>query len=259
MKRRRVTRIRLSSLVAAAALAGSGLVSWVIGTNTAGATTSHKAKTLVISTSQTPLFGTILMSGTAVYTLNASSTPCTAQCLKIWPEVLLPKGAKKAKAGPGVKATKLGTVKRSHGALQVTYAGEPLYRFFEDTTSGQVNGNITDIWGKWSVVVTAKLAIATATPAAPSPAVTPTTAAPTSGQGHKNSPPPTTSPGQPASPPVTTQPPPPTTQPPTPTTQPPSSGSGGGGVGFGGGAGGGGGGAGGGGGGAGGGGGGVGF
>ena len=38
-----------------------------------------------------------------------------------------------------MNAAKLGTVKRAHGALQVTYAGKPLYRFFEDMP-GQVNG-----------------------------------------------------------------------------------------------------------------------
>jgi predicted lipoprotein with Yx(FWY)xxD motif len=88
--------------------------------------------------------------------LKAISTPCTAQCLKIWPEALLPKGATKAKAGAGVNAAKLGTVKRAHGALQVTYAGKPLYWFSGDTAAGQVNGNVTDTWGKWSVAVTAK-------------------------------------------------------------------------------------------------------
>ena len=38
----------------------------------------------------------------------------------------------------------------------MTYAGKPLYWFFGDTAPGQVHGNITDKWGKWSVVVTAK-------------------------------------------------------------------------------------------------------
>jgi hypothetical protein len=59
-------------------------------------------------------------------------------------------------AGPGVNAAKLGTVPRSGGALQVTYGGKPLYYFFKDTRPGQVGGNLTDIWGKWSVVVTVK-------------------------------------------------------------------------------------------------------
>jgi predicted lipoprotein with Yx(FWY)xxD motif len=139
--------------LAGAILAVGGLSASALAIGTAGATTG-----LVISTSKNPQFGTILVSGTALYTLKASANPCTAQCVKIWPEVLLPKGATKVKAGAGVNAAKLGTMKRAHGALQVTYGGKPLYRFAGDAAAGQVNGNITDTWGKWSVSVTAKSA-----------------------------------------------------------------------------------------------------
>jgi predicted lipoprotein with Yx(FWY)xxD motif len=135
--------------VAGAILAVGALSASALAVGSAGAATG-----LVISTAKNSQFGTILVSGTPLYTLKASATPCTAQCLKIWPEVLLPKGATKAKAGSGVNAAKLGTVKRAHGALQVTYAGKPLYWFSADTAGGQVNGNITDTWGKWSVSVT---------------------------------------------------------------------------------------------------------
>lgn len=143
----RTRGIRLVGL-AGAVLAVGGLSASAVAVGTASAKTG-----LVISTSKNTSFGTILVSGTALYTLKTSSTPCNAQCTKIWPEVLLPKGAKGAKAGPGVNAAKLGTVKRAHGALQVTYAGKPLYRFSLDTP-GQVTGNITDTWGKWTVMAT---------------------------------------------------------------------------------------------------------
>jgi predicted lipoprotein with Yx(FWY)xxD motif len=134
---------------AGAILAVGGLSLSVLAIGTAGAATST-----VVATSKNAQFGTILVSGNSLYTLKPSATPCTAQCVKIWPEVLLPKGATKAKAGAGVNAAKLGTVKRAHGALQVTYAGKPLYWFSGDTATGQVNGNVTDTWGKWTVVVT---------------------------------------------------------------------------------------------------------
>ena len=42
-------------------------------------------------------------------------------------------------------------MKRSGGTLQVTYSGKPLYWFSGDNAAGQVNGNVTDTWGKWSV------------------------------------------------------------------------------------------------------------
>lgn len=136
--------------LAGAILAVGSLSASALAVSPAGAATGR-----VISTSKNSQFGTILVSGTALYTLKPSTTPCTTECVKIWPEVLLPKGATKAKAGSGVSAAKLGTVRRANGALQVTYAGKPLYRFSGDS-AGQVNGNITDTWGKWAVVVTVK-------------------------------------------------------------------------------------------------------
>jgi hypothetical protein len=69
--------------------------------------------------------------------------------------LVLPKGATKAKAGSGVKASKLGSIKR-HGVRQVTYRGKALYTYIGDSGPGQVNGNLTDAWGKWTAVVTAK-------------------------------------------------------------------------------------------------------
>ena len=44
----------------------------------------------------------------------------------------------------------------SNGALQVTYGGKPLYYFSGDSGAGQVHGNVTDLWGKWTAVVTVK-------------------------------------------------------------------------------------------------------
>ena len=115
---------------------------------------SRSARVLEISTHKTSEYGTVLISGTTVYTLTPSALKCGTKCLQYWPEVLLAKGQTKAAAGSGVNAAKLGTVKRSHGALQVTYAGKALYWFVGDTAIGQFNGNVTDAWGKWSVVIT---------------------------------------------------------------------------------------------------------
>jgi predicted lipoprotein with Yx(FWY)xxD motif len=133
------------------ALALGGLAATAAAAGTAGAATSS-----VVSTSHTAKLGTFLVSGKTVYTLMPSTVACRASCLKVWPEVLLPKGVTKPTAGSGVSAAKLGTVKRSGGALQLTYAGKPLYWFVEDTRPGQVHGDVTDTWGKWSAVVTAK-------------------------------------------------------------------------------------------------------
>jgi predicted lipoprotein with Yx(FWY)xxD motif len=241
--RPRRTLSRVSVGAAAAALALGVGVSSVAFADAAGASTTHKAKSLVIATAKNPTFGTILVSGNTVYTVKASKTACKSQCIKFWPEVLLPKGVKKAKAGAGVNASKLGTVKRSGGALQVTYGGKALYWFVLDTGPGQVHGNLTNTWGKWSVVVTAKPA-ANAPVVAPAPGATtvPTSASttkPTSTTRTSTTTAPMTTPAPVnPNPAPTTQPPTPTTSPPpttTPTTQPPTTTTtapGGGGVGF---------------------------
>jgi predicted lipoprotein with Yx(FWY)xxD motif len=122
----------------------------VVAADTAGAATG-----VVVSTSKTAKEGTFLVSGKTLYTVKPSKTSCGANCLKIWPPLMLPAGVTTATAGAGVSAAKLGTVARG-GGLQVTYGGKPLYYFFKDTSAGKVTGNITDKWGKWSAVVTKK-------------------------------------------------------------------------------------------------------
>ena len=80
---------------------------------------------------------------------------CTAACHKFWIPVLLPKGVTKATAGAGVSAAKLGSRKVT-GGEQVTYGGRELFWFFKDKAAGQVTGNVTDTWGKWTDVVLVK-------------------------------------------------------------------------------------------------------
>jgi predicted lipoprotein with Yx(FWY)xxD motif len=142
--------------IASVAVALGGLSGLVLAEGAASAATN-----VVVSTTKNAKLGTVLVSGKTVYTLKASKTPCSTACLKIWPALKLPQGVKKATAGKGVSASKLGTVKMKNGALQVTYAGKPLYYFVGDSAAGQVHGNVTDTWGKWSAVVTAKPASST--------------------------------------------------------------------------------------------------
>ncbi|HEY6624074.1 MAG TPA: hypothetical protein VIX85_09600 [Acidimicrobiales bacterium] len=191
---------RFACRAAAVALTVGAVSLSTIVASTAGAATRHKPNRIV-ATTQNAQFGTILVSGKTVYTLKASKTPCTTRCLKVWPEVLVAKGTTRAQAGSGVLASMLGTVKRSGGVRQVTYGGKPLYWFSGDSGAGQVNGNVTDTWGKWSVVVTAKPAQSSAgATTAPTPSSAgPTTTMPVS---------PTTSPGTGSSPTQSTSPPP---------------------------------------------------
>ncbi|HEX4218473.1 MAG TPA: hypothetical protein VHZ02_08895 [Acidimicrobiales bacterium] len=146
---KRTSKVRVAR-IAGVAVAFGGLTG-----SLAVAGVANAATVTTISTAKNATVGTYLVSGKTVYTLQAGK-PCNAQCLKVWPAVTLPAGVTKAKAGAGVNAGKLGTKKTASGALQVTYGGKPLYFFVGDTSAGQVNGNITDTYGKWSDVVTVK-------------------------------------------------------------------------------------------------------
>ena len=208
-----------SRRTAIAALAIGGISTSAV-VSTASAASSNRAKNVVVSTTNDATLGTILVSGKTVYTLKASRTPCSAQCLKIWPELLLLKHVKHATAGAGVKAAKLGTIKRSGGALQVTYSGKALYWFSGDKAAGQVHGDVTDAWGTWSVVAIATPSSTSSPTASPAPLTpSPTSTTPSTSSTRATTPAPAAMPTPAATPPPATTPPaPPTT---TPTTSPP--------------------------------------
>jgi predicted lipoprotein with Yx(FWY)xxD motif len=147
--------------MAALAVAVGGLSTSALVVGSAGAMTARAgaSNTVVVSTAHNSKVGTFLVSGKTLYTLNKGNAACNSACVAIWPQLVLPKGVTKATAGTGVNASKLGTVKRSGGVLQVTYGGKALYWFAGDSGPGKVTGNnLTDTWGKWSAVVTAKAA-----------------------------------------------------------------------------------------------------
>jgi predicted lipoprotein with Yx(FWY)xxD motif len=133
----------------------------------------HTAKSVKISTFNSAKYGTILSYGKTLYTLKPSATACTSACHKIWIEVLLPKGVTKATAGVGVNSAELGTTKVA-GGLQVTYGGRALFWFFEDKAAGQVKGNVTDTWGKWTAVVVKRTGKPTTTTTQPTNTTTTT-------------------------------------------------------------------------------------
>jgi predicted lipoprotein with Yx(FWY)xxD motif len=115
----------------------------------AGAVTRH----VTISTQTIGNMGKVLVTnGNALYVLTPSTVACGSTCLKIWPAVTVSAGAKHATAGSGVQKSNLGVTSGPGGIRQVTYKGQPLYRFSGDT-KGKVKGNITDEWGKWTAVV----------------------------------------------------------------------------------------------------------
>ncbi len=79
---------------------------------------------------------------------------CVGTCAATWPADIV---AKAPKAGGGVDADKLSTVKLADGKLQVTYDGHPLYRYAKDTAAGEAKGQKVD--GTWFAVDAAGVAV----------------------------------------------------------------------------------------------------
>ena len=78
------------------------------------------------------------------------TSACYGACAALWPP-LLTKG--KPVAGPGVRASLLGTTKRTGGKLEVTYGGHPLYYFVTDKKPGQTTGQgVNQFGGPWWVL-----------------------------------------------------------------------------------------------------------
>jgi predicted lipoprotein with Yx(FWY)xxD motif len=86
---------------------------------------------------------------------KGTTSTCYGACAALWPP-LLTKG--KPIAGPGVRASLLGTTKRSDGKLEVTYGGHPLYYFVSDRRPGQTTGQGINQFGApwWILSATGK-------------------------------------------------------------------------------------------------------
>lgn len=88
---------------------------------------------------------------------TGSSSTCNGACAGAWPPLTT---KQKPVAGSGLKASLLGTTKRSDGTLEVTYAGHPLYYYAGDTGAGQTTGQALSQFGApWYVVAPSGAAI----------------------------------------------------------------------------------------------------
>jgi predicted lipoprotein with Yx(FWY)xxD motif len=122
-----------------------GAVSIARGATRTSATVSlHKTK-----------LGLILVnsSGHTLYMFardTSGKRACSGSCARFWPPLL---SRPKPTAGPGVRASMLGTTRRSNGSLQVTYNRHPLYTFALDKHAGQTHGEGNFAFGgKWYAV-----------------------------------------------------------------------------------------------------------
>lgn len=78
---------------------------------------------------------------------KGGESACYGACAGVWPP-LVTEGAPEGTGG--VQSAKLGTTKRSDGAVQVAYAGWPLYTYTGDAKPGEDNGtDLKSYGGTW--------------------------------------------------------------------------------------------------------------
>lgn len=107
-----------------------------------------------VSTGSASGVGTVLVDskGMTLYYFEkdkkgTKTSACNGACAGGWPP-LTTSGA--AKAMKGAQSSQMGTIKRSDGTTQVTYAGWPLYTYVADTAPGEANGtDVKAFGGSW--------------------------------------------------------------------------------------------------------------
>ncbi len=75
---------------------------------------------------------------------GSGKSKCEGPCAEAWPPLTT---TAEPEAMSGVSSAKLGTIERSDGTTQVTYAGWPLYTFVEDKKPGEDNGTDSKAFG----------------------------------------------------------------------------------------------------------------
>jgi predicted lipoprotein with Yx(FWY)xxD motif len=107
-----------------------------------------KAATITLADSQ---FGPMLFDSNkqAIYVFEndrRNETVCYGECAEAWPPVF---SEGKPRAGEGVRASLLGTIKRRDGRAQVTYAGKPLYFYAHEDPGVVLCHNVNLNGGLW--------------------------------------------------------------------------------------------------------------
>jgi predicted lipoprotein with Yx(FWY)xxD motif len=144
-------RRTLAGALAAGAVATGAVACGVAAAPAAGGSPAYQVQARLI-----PGAGRVLADGRG-YTLYAyvpdhhGRSQCYGVCAQDWPPLTLPAGVARPRAGQGVRAPLLGTVRRAGGARQVTYHGWPLYLWQGDHRPGQATGQADDM-GLWWVL-----------------------------------------------------------------------------------------------------------
>jgi predicted lipoprotein with Yx(FWY)xxD motif len=153
MNRFRSLKIICATVVAFVALVAAGCGDDDNG-DSGGSPPASNAGTATVDLADTGL-GKVLVDskGRTLYLFQAdkgTTSECSGACADEWPPV---RDSGKPTVGDGLKASLVGTTKRSDGAPEVTYGGHPLYTYVGDEDPGDTNGQgINAFGGLWYAV-----------------------------------------------------------------------------------------------------------
>ena len=156
-----VALVALGAVGTLAAGCGNGSGSGGYGSGGSGGTTSPAGSGrsgVATVTAASSKLGVVLVdgSGRTLYLFEKdqpNQSACAGACAAAWP---VDQSSGTPKAGSGVTASMLGTIKRSDNTTQVTYNKHPLYYYAGDSGAGQHNGQGLNAFGaKWYAVTPA--------------------------------------------------------------------------------------------------------
>ncbi len=97
----------------------------------------------------------------SLYVSANGKRSCYGRCPKVWlplfarGKVVVVANRSCHRGACDIHRKWLGTIKRKGGALQVTYLGQPLYRYYKDKKTGQAQGQAKDKFGgPWATIMT---------------------------------------------------------------------------------------------------------
>jgi predicted lipoprotein with Yx(FWY)xxD motif len=132
----------------------------LLSTVAVGVAFGASAAVFTVKTAKNSVIGSIVVSGAGLTLYHDTgeakgSVSCTGGCAKTWLPLTVTGGVKPT-GGAGITASKLGTIRRSDGRVQVTYGGLALYRYAKDAKAGDANGQGKDqLW--YAVTPAAKI------------------------------------------------------------------------------------------------------
>ena len=156
--------LRARALVGAAAFIGSGLAcAGCAGSNSSTLTVPPTTDPSLTLTVQHSPVGPILATGggATLYDFTPDAPKHSAclndGCVFQWPP-LLARGP--TRAGPGVRPSLVGTLRRPDGSTQLSYGGHPLYTYAVDGTPGPARtGPCASSGGHWKMQPSFKQAL----------------------------------------------------------------------------------------------------